>query len=224
MVEQMDINQLNILYEDDNLIAVDKSEGIASISENDTAIKTVHSLLEEKYSQKIFIVHRIDKEVSGLILFAKNSKAHKYLNDQFAARTVKKNYIALAHGLIKESNDRINKPIREFGSGRMGVDEKKGKPSITDYKVVERFDNYSLLNISIITGRRHQIRVHLYYIGHPVVGDLRYGDIKIQEQYPRLMLHAQKIEFELPGNKKILIESPLPDSFLRVKESLSIPK
>lgn len=222
MVEQMDINQIKILYEDDNLFAVDKPEGIASISENDTAIKTVHSLLEEKYSQKIFIVHRIDKEVSGLILFAKNPKAHKYLNDQFAARTVKKNYIALVHGLIKENNYRINKPIREFGSGRMGIDEKKGKPSITDFKVVERFDNYSLLNISIITGRRHQIRVHLYSIGHPVVGDLRYGERKIQERSPRLMLHAQKIEFNLPGNKKLLVESPLPDSFLLAKERLAV--
>lgn len=217
-------NDLSILYENENIIAIDKPEGIASISENDNTIKTIHSSLEEKYSQKIFIVHRIDKEVSGLILFAKNSRTHKYLNDQFAARSVKKNYLALVHGSLKENYARIDKPIREFGSGRMGVDEKKGKPSITDFCVVERFNNYSLLNISIITGRRHQIRVHLYSIGHPVVGDLRYGDRKIQEQYQRLMLHAQKIEFKLPGEKIMLVESPLPESFLITIKRLTVPQ
>lgn len=213
---------IKIIYEDDSVIAVDKPEGIASISENDTNLKTVHSLLEEKYSQKIFIVHRIDKEVSGLILFAKNSKTHKYLNNQFATRSVKKNYIALVHGSLIKDCGRIDKPIREFGSGRMGIDEKNGKQSITDFNVVERFNNYSLLNISIITGRRHQIRVHLYSIGHPVVGDLRYGDIKTQKQYSRLMLHARQIEITLPNNSKKRFESPLPESIRVFLERLTI--
>lgn len=217
-------DDLSILYEDENIIAVDKPEGISSISENDISLTTVHSLLEKKYFRKIFIVHRIDKEVSGLILFARNPVSHKLLNAQFAARNIKKNYICLVHGVVEKDSGRINKPIREFGSGRMGIDEKNGKPSITDFKVVERFDNYSLLNISIITGRRHQIRVHLFSIGHPVVGDLRYGERKIQEQYQRLMLHAQKIEFNLPGNKKMLVESPLPESFLIAIERLTLPQ
>ncbi|MDQ7816608.1 MAG: RluA family pseudouridine synthase [Melioribacteraceae bacterium] len=220
MVEQIDINQINSLYEDDNLIAVNKPEGIASISENDISTQTVHSLLEKKYSQKIFIVHRIDKEVSGILLFAKNSSCHKYLNDLFAKRLIKKNYTAVVHGIVKDNSGRIDKPIREFGSGRMGVDVINGKRSITDYRVIKRFKGYTLLDVSIITGRRHQIRVHLYSIDHPVVGDIRYGDKHAREKYPRLMLRASRIEFKLRGEKNILIESPLPESFLKFQNEL----
>ncbi|NMB83103.1 MAG: RluA family pseudouridine synthase, partial [Ignavibacteria bacterium] len=93
----IDIDSIKILYEDNNFIAVDKPEGISSISESDTSVKTIHSILEKKYSSKIFIVHRIDKEVSGIILFAKNPVAHKHLNDLFAKRSVKKNYTVLVH-------------------------------------------------------------------------------------------------------------------------------
>lgn len=206
----IDIDSIKILYEDNNFIAVDKPEGISSISESDTSVKTIHSILEKKYSSKIFIVHRIDKEVSGIILFAKNPVAHKHLNDLFAKRSVKKNYTVLVHGKINEDRGRIDKPIREFGSGRMGVDDKHGKRSITDFKVIKRFNELTLLDVSIITGRRHQIRVHLYSMGHPVVGDLRYGDLKIQNQFPRLMLHASRIEFQLLDKSNKVIESPLP--------------
>ncbi len=212
---------LDILYEDGNIVAVNKPVGIASISENDLHLQTIHSLLEEKYSQKIFIIHRIDKEVSGIILFAKNSSAHKFINNQFSKRTIKKNYTALIHGIIDSNNGRINKPIREFGSGRMGIDEKNGKQSITEFSVIKKFEEYSLLDVSIITGRRHQIRVHLYSIGHPVVGDLRYGDRKIQEQHPRLMLHASRIELNLPGNTNKIIESPIPEVFRQFIEKLT---
>ncbi|MHB8906294.1 MAG: pseudouridine synthase, partial [Melioribacteraceae bacterium] len=92
-----------ILYEDENLIAVNKSEGIASIAENDATIDSLHSLLEKQFAQKLFIVHRLDKEVSGIILFAKNPHTHKFLNDQFAERKVKKYYTALVLGVIKEN-------------------------------------------------------------------------------------------------------------------------
>lgn len=206
-----DLDSIKILYEDDNFLAVDKPEGIASISENDTSIHTIHSVLEKKYSTKIFIVHRIDKEVSGIILFAKNPQAHKYLNDLFASRSIKKNYIALVRGKIKYDRGRIDKPIREFGSGRMGIDEKRGKRSIADYKVIQRFNEFTLLDVSILTGRRHQIRVHLYSMGHPVAGDLRYGEIKMQKQFARLMLHASRIEFPLQDKTNKIIASPLPE-------------
>jgi 23S rRNA-/tRNA-specific pseudouridylate synthase len=128
--------------------------------------------------------------------------------------------MALVHGIVDSNNGRINKPIREFGSGRMGIDDKNGKQSITEFSVIKKFGKYSLLDVSIITGRRHQIRVHLYSIGHPVVGDLRYGDKKIQEQYPRLMLHASRIELNLPGNTHKIIESQIPETFKRFIEIL----
>ncbi|HOI29173.1 MAG TPA: RNA pseudouridine synthase [Melioribacteraceae bacterium] len=216
------IENINLLYSDPNIIAVDKPEGIASISENDTSIETIHSLLEKKFEQKIYVVHRIDKEVSGIILFAKNPETHKYLNRLFESRSIKKNYTALVHGSIKNDTGRIDKPIREFGSGRMGIDEKNGKRSITDYKLLKKYKNFSLLDISIITGRRHQIRVHLYSIDHPIAGDLRYGDKNIQSGFPRLMLHAGRIEFELKNARKILIESRLPDSFTDYINQLSV--
>ena len=198
---------IEILYDDEYLIAVNKPEGLASISESDVKIDTLHSILQDKFKQKLFIVHRLDKEVSGIILFAKNSKTHKFLNNQFADRRVKKKYTALVHGIVKKDFDKISKPVREFGSGRMGIDEKQGKASSTDYKVVERFQNFTLLELTPSTGRRHQLRVHLYAIGHPIVGDVRYGDKKLQTKYLRLMLHAKSLEFESTNGEIVKIEA-----------------
>ncbi len=214
-------DQIEILFENENIIAVNKPEGLASITENDTTIESLHSLLEKKYNQKLFIVHRLDKEVSGAILFAKNPETHKYLNDRFAERKVKKYYTAIVHGTIKENDGVIKKPIREFGSGRMGVDDRKGKPSETKFHVVQRFRDYTLLELNPSTGRRHQLRVHLYSIGFPIVGDLRYGDKTIQEKYLRIMLHAKSLEFQLPDEKNILIEAPLPETFIEVLKQIS---
>lgn len=215
------IDQIEILFEDKNIIAVNKPERLASITENDTTIDSLHLLLEKKYEQKLFIVQRLDKEVSGVILFAKNSDTHKYLNDQFADRKVKKYYTAVVHGTIKENDGVIKKPIREFGSGRMGIDDRKGKPSETKFHVVQRFRDYTLLELNPSTGRRHQLRVHLYSIGFPIVGDLRYGDKTIQEKYLRIMLHAKRLEFELPDKKDISVEAPLTESFLETLKQLS---
>ena len=211
---------IDIVYEDESIIAINKPEGLASISENDTSIATLHSLLENKLSQKVFVVHRLDKEVSGVILFAKNAKTHKLLNQQFAERIVKKSYTALVHGNVKEDDGIINKPIREFGSGRMGIDDRKGKPSSTAYKVIRRFKRYSLLELKPTTGRRHQLRVHLYAIGHPIVGDVRYGDKTEQEKFPRLMLHAKGISCKLTGGKPVTLEVDLPESFNLFLKSL----
>ncbi|NJD22181.1 MAG: RNA pseudouridine synthase [Melioribacter sp.] len=215
------VDQIEILFEDKDVIAVNKPEGLASIAENDIMIESLHSLLEKKYEQKLFIVHRLDKEVSGVILFAKNSETHKYLNDQFAERKVKKYYSALVHGIIKENDGMIKKPIREFGSGRMGIDDRKGKPSETKFHVVQRFSGYTLLELNPSTGRRHQLRVHLYSIGFPIVGDLRYGDKTIQEKYSRIMLHAKNLEFQLPDKKSVLIEAPHSKSFLELLKQIS---
>lgn len=209
----LNFETLKILYEDKNLIAIDKPEGLSSISENDLSKVTLHSILESKLGQKIFIVHRLDKEVSGVILFAKNSKTHKLLNNQFNNRSVDKHYTALVHGIINANSGVIDKPIREFGSGRMGVDEKKGKQSVTKFNVINRYDSHTLLDLNPSTGRRHQLRVHLYSIGHPIVGDLRYGEKTVQEKFPRLLLHAKQISFTLETGKKLTISSDLPISF-----------
>ncbi|MDH7604395.1 MAG: RluA family pseudouridine synthase [Melioribacter sp.] len=208
--------RLKILYEDDKIIAVDKPEGISSIKENDKSAETVHSILQKEYNGKLFIVHRLDKDVSGVMLFAKNSLMHKFLNKQFENHLIEKKYIALVHGILSENTGLINKKIRQFGSGRMGVDEVKGKKSRTKYDVLERFNSFTLLKLTPETGRRHQLRVHLYSIGHPIVGDLHYGEKSLQKNFSRLMLHAEEIEFFIEDEKKMKIKSPLPESFLNV--------
>lgn len=215
------INGIKILYEDENLIAADKPEGLSSITENDTKLDSLHSLLEKKLNGKLFVVHRLDKEVSGVILYAKNSVTHKYINNQFADRKVKKYYTAVVHGAIKENEGVIKKPIREFGSGRMGIDDRKGKPSETKFNIVKRFRDYTLLELNPSTGRRHQLRVHLYSIGHPIAGDIRYGDKIIQEKFSRILLHAKSLEFQLLNGGTLFVEAPVPNSFVEAVNKFS---
>ncbi len=206
---------LTILFEDAQIYAIDKPIGIASIPEGNKEQKSLRELLEAKAGQKIYVVHRLDKEVSGVILFAKNAAMHKYLNDRFSSREVQKTYRALVHGEVRDDSGVIDAPLREFGSGRVGVDHENGKPSLTEYRVLSREGGYSLLELSPQSGRRHQLRAHLYSIGHPIVGDVRYGDRAKQQTYPRLMLHAHKIECRLPNGERLVVESALPSGALR---------
>jgi len=205
-----------ILFENSDVVAVDKPEGLTSIPGSEKGNDTLLALVSQQYPEKLFVVHRLDKDVSGVMLFAKNAAAHKCLNDQFSGRTVKKTYLALVHGVVEKSDGSIHKPIRQFGSGRMGVDEVRGKPSTTDFAVVERFPAYTLVKALPATGRRHQIRVHFYSIGHPIVGDSRYGDKEKARPFPRMMLHARSITFRLPTGEETTVESPLPESFASV--------
>ena len=202
-----------ILFEDSDFLAANKPEGLASIPESDRDKESLLAQLELERGAKLYIVHRLDKEVSGVILFAKTPAMHRYLNDQFSARQVHKTYLALVHGVIEPDEGVIDLPLREFGSGRMGVDSQRGKPSVTAYQVIRRCDPYTLLSLHPLTGRRHQLRVHLYSTGHPIVGDLRYGDRTVQAGYPRLMLHAQTISLPLPSDGHVDVECPPPASF-----------
>jgi RluA family pseudouridine synthase len=209
-----------ILFENNDILAVNKPEGLASIPGHPRGEKCLLSSLSSLFPEKLYVVHRLDKEVSGVILFAKNAVAHQYLNEQFSHREVQKTYLALVHGIIHDNSGLITKPLRQFGSGRMGVDLQQGKASLTQFRVIERFGGYTLVKAYPLTGRRHQIRVHLYSIGHAIVGDLRYGDKGVQNQFPRLMLHAQEITCPLPSGKKVTIEAPLPASFKLVIERI----
>lgn len=203
---------IEILFEDENVIAVNKPEGLASIHDKNGKEKDLQTLLSEKLNKKIFVLHRLDKEVSGVILYAKNLDAHKFINKQFENRLVKKSYLALVHGKMQKNSGVIDRPIREFGSGRMGIDE-HGKESKTFYKILEKFSDYTLVELNPTTGRRHQLRVHLYSIGFPIVGDLKYGDKEIQKKFPRLMLHAKNISLNINSTKKIYLEAEIPETF-----------
>ena len=202
---------IRVLFEDADYLAADKPEGVVSIAEAGKG--GLPELLADVFPGRLFPVHRLDRGASGVIVYAKSADAHRHLNGQFDRREVRKTYLALVHGATGPASGLINAPIREFGSGRMGVDVRRGKPSSTEWKVAERLDGATLVRVYPATGRRHQIRVHLYHIGHSIVGDLKYGDLTLQSRYPRLMLHALEIEFALLSGERVTVEAPAPRSF-----------
>ena len=168
------------------------------------------------------IVHRLDKDTSGVIIVAKNDKAHLNLSNQIKNHTVKKTYVALVRGIIKENNATIDMPIGRSDKDRkkMAV-TRKGKNAITHFKVLKRYKNYTYIELTIETGRTHQIRVHMAEIGHPVVGDVVYSNGKNPFNVEGQMLHAKKIEFEHPTSKKrVEFEAELPEYFIKVLEKL----
>ena len=161
------------------------------------------------------IVHRLDKDTSGIIVIAKNDKAHINLSEQIKNHEVKKTYIALVRGVIKENEATIDMPI-----GRSRTDRKKmtvakdGKNAVTHIKVLKRYDKYTLLEINIETGRTHQIRVHLSHIGYPIIGDYIYSNGKNEFGVEGQCLHAKSLEFKHPITKKEMkLEAPLPEYF-----------
>ncbi|KUO59285.1 hypothetical protein APF79_02725 [bacterium BRH_c32] len=206
-----------IISENSDFIVAEKDAGISSIPENDLSLPNLYSLLCDEYKSKLFIVHRLDKDVSGIILFAKNERAHKDLCKLFETREIKKRYSAVVTGLVKNNTGIIAKSIKEFGSGRMGVTNgNSGKRSITNYEVKKCFHNHTLVELTPTTGRRHQLRVHLYSIGHPVAGDRMYGDDNLQCKYKRLYLHASELEFHL--DQVYHFKSEVPSTFINFHE------
>jgi RluA family pseudouridine synthase len=208
-----EFHKISILFENENLIAIDKPEKLASIPERNREKISLLQILTESRKQKFYVVHRLDKPVSGVILFAKNTETHRYLNHLFEQRKIQKTYLALVHGVIEVDRGVINTPLRRFGSGRMAFDQEKGKTCLTEFKVERRFPDQTLVKAYPLTGRKHQIRAHFFGIKHPIVGDTLYGDKPLQKKYPRLMLHALTLRFRLPSQAEVLIESEIPPIF-----------
>ncbi len=211
-----------LLREDADLIAVAKPEGLAAVPERDLAVDSLWRRLEAARSERLWAVHRLDKEVSGLILFARNAVAHRALSLAFERRDAAKTYVALVHGVVAGDSGTIDAPIAQFGSGRMGV-RAGGKASRTDWRVLERHPRHTLLALHPLSGRRHQLRVHCYHLGHPIAGDSRYGDPIVQKATPRLMLHAWKLALPHPGGGTLELEAPWPSSFRAVLNALLTP-
>ena len=204
---------IDVLYEDEDILAINKPEGLVAVPERRRLDQSLLEMLCAERGEKLYIVHRIDRETSGVIVFARNVEAHRRLNRQFEARSVEKVYTALVHGLISDDQGEIDKPLRQFGSGRVAVDAQRGKTSTTEFHVLERLREFTLVEVRPRTGRRHQIRVHFYSVGHPVVGDPLYGDKAIQSRYPRLMLHARRLTLDQPPGKRLTVEAAIPQSF-----------
>ncbi|MBP7052443.1 MAG: RluA family pseudouridine synthase [Phycisphaerae bacterium] len=209
----------DILYENTDLVVVNKPEGLAAIPEQNPQEPSLFERLCAERGETLFIVHRIDKDTSGVILFARNADAHRHLNMEFETRRARKVYLALAHGVIADDWGKIDKPLARFGSGRVGVNAQRGKPSLTEYQVVRRFPARTLVEAYPKTGRRHQIRVHLYSVGHPIVGDRLYGERTLQQRYPRMMLHAKMLTIRSPSGDELTFEAPVPESFTGVLDT-----
>ena len=211
---------IQLLLNEKNFVAVSKPIGIASIPERDLTVPSLQKSLEAKLGTKLFVVHRLDKEVSGVLLFAKNAKTHRFLSMAFESRTITKVYRAVLCGDLETSSGIINAPIRQFGSGRMGVDAAQGKPSVTAYTVLDKKNGCTSVEARPETGRRHQLRVHFYSLGHPIAGDPLYGDKTIQATFPRLLLHAESVAFTSENGHEFKIVAPLPIEFDRMNTAL----
>ena len=224
---------VEILYEDSDIIIVNKPKGMVvhpgNGNPNGTLVNALMTICKDSLSGiggeiRPGIVHRLDKDTSGVIVVAKNDKAHINLSEQIKNHEVEKTYIALVRGIVKENEATINMPIGRNKNDRkkMAV-EKEGKVAITNFKVLERFpkDNCTLLEVKIETGRTHQIRVHLSHIGYPVIGDTTYSNGKNKWDVVGQCLHAKRLKFKHPTTgKEMTIEAELPDYFKEILRQL----
>lgn len=222
LIKPQDI-PLQIIYQDQDLAVVNKPKGMvvhpAHGNWDNTMVNAllyhIRDLSGINGELRPGIVHRLDKDTSGVMVVAKHDQAHRSLALQIKEHTIKREYQALVHGTIKENLGSIEAPI-----GRSKFDRKKmavtaeGKPSVSRYRVLERFQNYTLLQVALLTGRTHQIRVHFAYIKHPVVGDPLYGPAKQHLSLDSQALHAHLLGFNHPRSGEYMeFSSPLPDVF-----------
>lgn len=231
---------IKIIYEDSNVLAVDKPAGLIVFSEGQTTEKTLIDLLIEKYPKlrevgsppRYGIVHRLDKDTSGVLLMAKDTESLIFFQKCFKNREVEKKYFCLVEGLIKEDSGKIETLI---GRSPMDMRKQKAYPvdqaspksarqAITEWKVIERFENYTLLEVKILTGRRHQIRCHLSFLQHPIAGDKLYGfkNSKTPEGLKRQFLHAYYLKIQLPKGEIKEFNSDLPEELKTIIENLKI--
>ena len=229
-----------IIFEDDDLIALNKPSGLLSIPDREGKEISLKSLLQDKY-ENIFTVHRLDKDTSGLIVFAKNEQTHRHLSIQFEDRQTEKIYVGLVIGSPANQKGSIDLPIAEnmVTRGTMIIN-RRGKQSLTDYEVLQNFGSYAWMQFRIHTGRTHQIRVHMKDMGQPIVCDELYGDgkplllsslkskFKLSkselEERPilnRLALHAFRLSFTKPNGEKLELQADLHKDLKATLQQLS---
>jgi 23S rRNA pseudouridine955/2504/2580 synthase/23S rRNA pseudouridine1911/1915/1917 synthase len=230
----------HIITEDDNLVAINKPSGLLTIPDREGKDISLKQILKNKYGE-IFTVHRLDRETSGIVVFAKNEVYHKHLSQQFEARETRKIYNGLVLGAPFQKAGVINEPIAEHPvkKGLMTV-YRKGKESLTEYEVLESFKLFSWMQFRILTGRTHQIRVHMKFLGHPIVCDELYGDGKpvfisqlkhnyklsqsMEEERPllnRLALHSAQLSFKGLNGEAYNLEAPLPKDLKAILQQLN---
>jgi len=230
--------QLDIIFENEQFIAVNKPSGLLSIPDRLGQEISLKDILKEKYGN-IYTLHRLDRETSGIIVFAKEEETHKQLSQLFEGREMEKYYVGLVYGNMMTPAGSIDAPIMEHpGKATRMMTHAKGKTSLTDYEVLESFRLYSWVKFRIHTGRTHQIRVHMQHIGHSIVCDDIYGDPKpvllstvkrnfklsktAEEERPilaRLALHSIRLKFTL-NNKEFDLEADIPKDLRALLQQL----
>ena len=224
---------LNIVYEDQDILVINKQKGLVvhpgNGNEDGTLVNAIMAYCKKDLSGiggviRPGIVHRIDKDTSGILIIAKNDKAHINISEQIKNHQVKKTYIALVRGIVKENEATINMPIGRSTKDRtkMAVD-RNGKEAITHFSVIKRYEDMTLLKVRIETGRTHQIRVHLSHIGYPIIGDNVYSNGKNRFNIVGQMLHSYEIEFTHPTTgEKMVLKAELPEYFKEIIGNINL--
>jgi 23S rRNA pseudouridine1911/1915/1917 synthase len=210
---------LTLVHEDTALLVVDKPSGLLTIADANERERTVYRLLRDwldaRAAGRVFVVHRLDRETSGLLVFARTGAAKAALQAQFRARTPERLYLARVEGILRESEGTLTARLAEDRSLRVRPVERgsRGQMAITRYRVLERGSDETLVELSLVTGRRGQIRAQLATLGHPILGDPAYGARR--DPLGRLALHATRLAFVHPGGGRVVFQSPPPPGFLR---------
>lgn len=213
---------IDVLYEDKDLIIINKPEGLLSIGTDNEKTKTAYKMVMEymkrqNHGSKLFVVHRLDRDTSGVLMFAKNEKIKYLLQDNWDKLVKVRGYVAIVEGIVKKESGTIKSWLKETKTMLVYSSNKQndGDLAITHYKKIKNSSLHSLLEIKIDTGRKNQIRVHMSDLGHPIIGDKKYGSKN--NPLKRLGLHANVLEFTNPINNKIMhIEAKVPDEFYKL--------
>ena len=215
----MSVDRIRIVFEDDAVIVIEKPAGLLTMATETERARTVYAILREAANrkrppEKIFIVHRLDREASGLLVFAKTIEAKEKLQDQFKDHSAGRKYVAVVEGRVSPANFTIRSYLAENAAFRVYSTKKKalGKPAVTHVRVIRGHSNMTLVEVQLETGRKHQIRVHLAERGNPIVGDKVHGSRS--NPLHRLALHGAELEFRHPLTGRFMhFEAPPPKSF-----------
>lgn len=226
--EKMD---LKVIYEDENYAVIDKDEDVIVHPAGSIISNTLVNGIMDRFEnlsdlggeERPGIVHRLDKDTTGLIIIAKNNKGHAYFKDLFQSREVKKVYYAIVHGNFDPKTGVIETNIARNPRNRKKMQvSKEGKYAYTEYQVIKEVEGYSLLKISIKTGRTHQIRVHMEYINHPILGDKLYGNVKTNFNLDHQLLHCAYLAFKDMDGKDVAYEVSPHETFIKYKKILNL--
>ena len=207
--------ELDIVYEDNDILVVNKPKNMLTHPTTKEITATLVNALLYKYGYEGLsningimrpgIVHRLDRNTSGLIMIAKNNKAHEFLSEQIKTKTAKRQYLAVVHGNFDNTDGIVDEPLsRDIHHPEKFTVNKDGKPSVTLYHVIEQFKGYSLIQLTLQTGRTHQIRVHMNYISHPIINDSLYNKLPFKVKTTEQVLQAYKLKFAAMGNNDII--------------------